>query len=115
MRDSYMKQTKHTTRPMGGYNDVSRYTWSTVQPQGSELPHNQTRQLNEASRLSYKGTTDEQTWQMVRDSPADMIGGPKASFKVHGRRRDRQHTEIVQGMMNRQMLTLKNYNLKKAQ
>ena len=50
---------------------------------------------------------------MMRDSPADMIGGPKASFKVHGRRRDRQHSEIVQSIMNRQMLTLKSYSLKK--
>ena len=35
---SLTKQTKHTTKPVEGFNDVSRFTWSTIQPHNSEVP-----------------------------------------------------------------------------
>ena len=38
LRDSHMKHTKHSTVNKHGYNDVSRFTWSSIQPESSELP-----------------------------------------------------------------------------
>ena len=51
-------------------------------------------------------------WNFFRETPADCIGGPKQSYKVHSRRRDRQQQEIIQVMMNRKNIMLKDYSRK---
>ena len=51
-------------------------------------------------------------WNFFRETPADCIGGPKQSYKMHSRKRDRTHSELVQTMLNRKMLTLKDYSRK---
>jgi len=70
-------------------------------------------QAYNAMRTSMKGLQDMRVWNYFRETPADCIGGPKQSYKVHSRKRDRLHSELVQTMLNRKMLTLKNYDLKK--
>jgi len=62
-------------------------------------------------RTSVKGIQDAQMWNYFKDTPEDDIGGPKQSYKVHSRRRDLQHKEIIQSVLNRQMLTLKTYDV----
>ena len=32
------RQTKHQTKQLRGSNDISKFTWSTIQPECSELP-----------------------------------------------------------------------------
>ena len=63
LRDSSLIKTKHTTKPLKGYNDVSRYTWSTIHPESSEMPA--ARQLNipQANKMTMKGSSDEQVWR----------------------------------------------------
>ena len=47
---SPIKASKHTMRPKDGFNDVSRYTWSSVQPASSDLPPNMEEQAYNALR-----------------------------------------------------------------
>ena len=54
LRDTNVKQTKHSTRPLRGFNDVSRYTWSTIHPEGSELPPQRALNANETVNMSTK-------------------------------------------------------------
>ena len=97
LRDSKMKLTKHSTRNMGGYNDVSRYTWSTIQPEGSELPQYRQNSMNDASKYTVKGSADQQMLEYFHETPAECIGLNTNKKKL----RDTQHEEIVLGMMNR--------------
>ena len=89
LRDGTTKQMRHTTKNSKGFNDVSRFTWSTVQPEASELPPQRQLALAEATRYSSKGRADQQIWRYAIESPADCIGGPKTSFKTYSKRKDR--------------------------
>ena len=57
-----MEASKHTMRPKHGYNDVSRYTWSSVQPASSDLPAKVELQAQDVRGQSIKGKEDARMW-----------------------------------------------------
>ena len=61
-----------------------------------------------AKRHLQEGMKDASVWNFFREQPADCIGGPKqTSFVPFKRRRDQQHKEMVQTVLNRKMATLR--------
>ena len=61
---------------------------------------------------------DAQKWGSLRESVGDCIGGPTAThIKLGGNNRktmDRGKQDVLQTMLHRKMLTLKNYDVKLA-
>ena len=79
--DAKMKQMKqHITKNMSGFNDVSRYTCSTILPESSELPAARQLNANQSIKLSTKGNFDQQVWKYQKAAPKEVHDGPRTHF-----------------------------------